>query len=105
VRKQNWCVFSSKMAFVNLIKLIANHPYALHSCVKNSVSYILSFYLVWNFETGKCRRTFRHRHVVLSVDVSDVLVVSGCEGWKVKVWDIESATLVKVDCINTCIIS
>ncbi|CAB4044562.1 CMT1A duplicated region transcript 1 -like, partial [Paramuricea clavata] len=50
---------------------------------------------VWNFETGKCRRTFRHRHVVLSVDVSDDLVVSGCEGWKVKVWDIESATLVK----------
>ena len=34
--------------------------------------------------------------MVLSVDVSDDLVVSGCEGWKVKVWDIESATLVKV---------
>ena len=57
---------------------------------------ILFFYSVWNFETGKCRRTFHHHHVVLSVDVSDDLVISGCEGCKVKVWDIESATLVKV---------
>ena len=58
--------------------------------------YLNWFILVWNFEAARCRRTFRHRHVVLSVDVSDKLVVSGCEGWKVKVWDIESATLVKV---------
>ncbi|EDO29886.1 predicted protein, partial [Nematostella vectensis] len=50
---------------------------------------------VWNFETGKCRRTFRHRHVVQTVSVSDALVISGCEGGKVKVWDIESATLQK----------
>ena len=104
---------------------------------------------VWNFATGKCRRTFRHRHVVQTVDVSywtilffqfkrvlfvlstttmdffiftfvhkitfretspthwfkyfsllfqvsDLLVVSGCEGGKVKVWDIERACLLKV---------
>jgi WD40 repeat protein len=59
-------------------------------------SFFGCFYSVWNFETARCRRKFRHRHVVLSVDVSDNLVVSGCEGWKVKVWDIESATLIKV---------
>lgn len=50
---------------------------------------------VWNFTTGKCRRTFRHRHVVQTVHVSDALVVSGCEGGKVKVWDIEQASLLK----------
>lgn len=50
---------------------------------------------VWNFTTGKCRRTFRHRHVVHTVQVSDTIVVSGCEGGKVKVWDIEQASLLK----------
>lgn len=54
-------------------------------------------YLVWSFDTGKCRRTFRHRNVVLTVDVSNDLLVSGCEGSMVKVWTIESATLIKVN--------
>ena len=36
----------------------------------NKVSFI---YVVWNFATGKCRRTFRHRHVVQTVHVSNTL--------------------------------
>ena len=36
------------------------------------------------------------KHLSLRLQVSDTLVVSGCEGGKVKVWDIEQASLLKV---------
>lgn len=42
-----------------------------------------SFNTVWNFATGKCRRTFRHRHVVQTVHVSicGVSFSSVCSFW------------------------
>ena len=36
------------------------------------------------------------KYFFLLFQVSDTLVVSGCEGGKVKVWDIERACLLKV---------
>lgn len=80
------CIFRGHRATVLCIALYGNH--LASGSRDKSVK-------VWNFATGKCRRTFRHRHVVQTVHVSDTLVVSGCEGGKVKVWDIEQTTLLK----------
>lgn len=33
---------------------------------------------MWNFSTGKCRRTFRHRHVVQTVHVSKMIIMTFC---------------------------
>ena len=40
--------------------------------------------------------THQFKYSSLLFQVSDTLVVSGCEGGKVKVWDIERACLLKV---------
>ncbi|KAK3717318.1 hypothetical protein QZH41_011558, partial [Actinostola sp. cb2023] len=80
------CIFRGHRATVTCISLHGNHMAS--GSRDKSVK-------VWNFASGKCRRTFRHRHVVLDVQVSDTVLVSGCEGGKVKVWDIESAALLK----------
>jgi len=39
---------------------------------------------VWNFTTGKCRRTFRHRHVVLDVKVKQQQNNNKGNEWSVK---------------------
>ena len=44
----------------------------------------------------KLRLSFNRHFFYQLFQVSDTLVVSGCEGGKVKVWDIELASLVKV---------
>ena len=52
--------------------------------------------IVWNMETKKCTRTFKHRHPITAVAMSDEMVMSGCEAGKVKVWHMESGKLIKV---------
>lgn len=52
--------------------------------------------LVWNMQTGKCQRTFKHKAPVWAVAISHELCITGCEQGKVKVWDIKSGDLVKV---------
>ena len=51
---------------------------------------------VWDMETGKCKRTFRHRHPVLAVALSSEVCISGCEGGRVKVWELSTGQLIKV---------
>lgn len=53
-------------------------------------------FLVWNMQTGKCQRTFKHKAPVWAVAISHELCITGCEQGKVKVWDIKSGDLVKV---------
>nr|KAG5713481.1 hypothetical protein BaRGS_025029 [Batillaria attramentaria] len=50
---------------------------------------------VWNIQTGKCQRTFRHRHPVLAVALSAEVCITGCEGGRVKVWELNSGQLIK----------
>ena len=52
---------------------------------------------VWNFDNGKCLRTFKHIHQVNTVAIHGDAVVSGCEGGRVKVWSIKDACLIKVN--------
>lgn len=53
---------------------------------------------VWNLQTGQCcdRMKFRHRNPVVCVKADSSLVLSGCEGGLIKMWDMETATLLKV---------
>ncbi|EDV27374.1 uncharacterized protein TRIADDRAFT_52993 [Trichoplax adhaerens] len=50
---------------------------------------------VWNIFTGRCRRTFKHRHVISDVKIFDDTVASCCEGGRVKVWDVIKGKLIK----------
>ncbi|KAE8577225.1 hypothetical protein XENTR_v10004490 [Xenopus tropicalis] len=50
---------------------------------------------VWNIPTGKCLRTFKHKDPVLCVRIKERYVVSGCEKGLVKLWHMDSATLIK----------
>ena len=47
-------------------------------------------------QTGKCLKSFRHRHPVTTVAMSSIMCLSGCEGGKVKVWNLETGLLIKV---------
>uniref|UniRef100_A0AAY4BRN6 F-box and WD repeat domain containing 10 n=1 Tax=Denticeps clupeoides TaxID=299321 RepID=A0AAY4BRN6_9TELE len=53
---------------------------------------------VWDLQTGRCdeRLRFRHGRPVLSVKVSEVTVVSGCSAGQVKMWSLETASLLKL---------
>ncbi|XP_052263005.1 F-box and WD repeat domain containing protein 10B-like isoform X1 [Dreissena polymorpha] len=51
---------------------------------------------IWNMSTGKCQRSFRHRHPVSAVAMSTETVITGCEGGKIKVWDLRTGNLIKV---------
>ena len=51
---------------------------------------------VWDLVTGKVLKTFKHRHPVMAVAMNEDLCVSGCEGGRVKVWDVKSSHLIKV---------
>ena len=55
---------------------------------------------VWLLDTAKCVRTFKHRHPVTAVALGEdplpEIVVSGCEGGRVKVWALSTGTIVKV---------
>ncbi|KAL8573173.1 hypothetical protein ACOMHN_036158 [Nucella lapillus] len=50
---------------------------------------------VWDIETGKCKRTFRHRHPVSAVALSSEICITGCEGGRVKVWELTTGNLIK----------
>ncbi|XP_076443004.1 F-box and WD repeat domain containing protein 10B-like [Babylonia areolata] len=50
---------------------------------------------VWDIETGKCKRTFRHRHPVSAVALSAEICITGCEGGRVKVWELSTGQLIK----------
>jgi F-box/WD-40 domain protein 10 len=54
------------------------------------------FFTVWNLKTGKCVRTFKHKFPVTAVALGAEMCVSGCEGGKVKVWDMTNGQLIKV---------
>ncbi|KAG7324841.1 hypothetical protein KOW79_011157 [Hemibagrus wyckioides] len=53
---------------------------------------------VWSLQTSQCydRMRFRHRKPVVCVKTDSSLVLSGCEGGLIKVWDMKTATLLKV---------
>ncbi|XP_060063470.1 F-box and WD repeat domain containing protein 10B-like [Ylistrum balloti] len=51
---------------------------------------------VWNMQTGKCQRTFKHRKPVWAVAMNEELCITGCEGGRVKVWDVKTGDLVKM---------
>ena len=55
---------------------------------------------VWLIDSGKCIRTFKHKHPVTAVTMGEdplpEIAVSGCEAGKVKVWDLKSGQLIKV---------
>lgn len=53
---------------------------------------------VWSVDTGQCydKMKFRHQKPVLCVKTNQSLVLSGCEGGLIKMWDIKTATLLKV---------
>ena len=57
---------------------------------------IQSFISVWDMQTGKCVRTFRHRYPIMAVAMSTNICISGCEGGRVKVWNLRSGDLIKV---------
>ncbi|KAL5018200.1 hypothetical protein ScPMuIL_003922 [Solemya velum] len=50
---------------------------------------------IWQLETGKCVRTFRHRQPIPVVALSEDCCITGCEGGKVKVWDLLTGELIK----------
>ena len=54
------------------------------------------YFSVWDMQTGKCMRTFRHSSPVQAVAMSTYLCISGDEKGKVKVWNLKSGELVKV---------
>ena len=56
----------------------------------------LLFLTVWDLETGKNIATFKHRRPISAVAISEEVCISGCEGGKVKVWDLKSGDMVKV---------
>ena len=51
---------------------------------------------MWNIESKKCIRSFKHRHAITAVVMSDEMCISGCEAGKVKVWHLETGKLIKV---------
>jgi len=57
---------------------------------------------VWLVDSGKCIRTFKHKHPITAVNMGEdplpEIAVSGCEVGKVKVWDLKSGQLIKVVC-------
>jgi F-box/WD-40 domain protein 10 len=56
----------------------------------------VGFFTVWDMQTGKCQRSYRHRYPVTAVAMSKETVISGCESGKVKVWELRSGNLIKV---------
>ncbi|KAI2581523.1 CMT1A duplicated region transcript 1 [Homo sapiens] len=50
---------------------------------------------VWDVDTGKCLKTFRHKDPILATRINDTYIVSSCERGLVKVWHIAMAQLVK----------
>lgn len=51
---------------------------------------------VWNIDSKKCYRTFKHRGKVLAVALSKAQCITGCEQGRVKVWNLETGKLIKV---------
>uniref|UniRef100_A0A8D0GMS8 Uncharacterized protein n=1 Tax=Sphenodon punctatus TaxID=8508 RepID=A0A8D0GMS8_SPHPU len=50
---------------------------------------------MWDLDTGRCIKTFKHKDPVLAAKINDVHIVSSCERGKVKVWHTNTFTLVK----------
>ncbi|XP_013384756.1 CMT1A duplicated region transcript 1 protein [Lingula anatina] len=54
---------------------------------------------IWMLNSGKCTRTFKHRHpvsaVAMSIEEIKEICITGCEGGKVKMWNIKTAQLLK----------
>ncbi|CAN0017244.1 unnamed protein product [Lampetra planeri] len=51
---------------------------------------------VWDVHTGRCLHTLKHRRCIRAVGANAGHVASGCEGGLVKVWHLESGSLIKV---------
>ena len=62
----------------------------------NNCTHDFFFHLVWNLESRKSLRTFKHRHPITAVAMSEKLCLSGCEAGRVKVWDLKTGKLIKV---------
>ena len=56
----------------------------------------LHVFSVWDMQTGKCMRSFRHKHPVMAVAMSEETCITGCDGGRVKVWDLNTGELIKV---------
>ncbi|XP_006898634.1 PREDICTED: F-box/WD repeat-containing protein 10 [Elephantulus edwardii] len=50
---------------------------------------------VWDIDTAKCLKTFKHKEPILATKINDTYIVSSCEQGMVKVWHIAMAQLVK----------
>ncbi|XP_032823195.2 F-box and WD repeat domain containing protein 10B-like isoform X1 [Petromyzon marinus] len=51
---------------------------------------------VWDIHTGRCLHTLKHRRCIRAVGANAGHVASGCEGGLVKLWHLESGSLIKV---------
>uniref|UniRef100_A0A673WY50 F-box and WD repeat domain containing 10 n=1 Tax=Salmo trutta TaxID=8032 RepID=A0A673WY50_SALTR len=53
---------------------------------------------VWNLQTGRCyeKLKFRHHNPILCVKIDKALVMSSCDKGLVKMWGMETASLLKV---------
>lgn len=56
--------------------------------------------IVWNLLTGKCinRLRFKHPKPITCVKIKETVVISSCVGGLVRMWNMESASLIKVIC-------
>lgn len=57
-----------------------------------------TFTAVWNLQTGHCyeKLKFRHHNPILCVKIDKALVMSSCDKGLVKMWGMETASLLKV---------
>ncbi|KAK3529490.1 hypothetical protein QTP70_031730 [Hemibagrus guttatus] len=89
--KTGACVmlFSGHMGTITCLDLHGNHLVSGSRDCKVKV---------WSLQTGQCydKMRFRHRKPVVCVKTDSSLVLSGCEGGLIKVWDMKTATLLKV---------
>lgn len=59
------------------------------------------YFVVWILENGKCIRTFKHKKPVTAVALGEDLCLSGCEAGNVKVWNMKTGKLIKVQRFQT----
>jgi WD40 repeat protein len=53
-------------------------------------------YLVWKYKHNRPWRTYKHKHPVSSVAISEDMTLSGDIEGKIKVWHNPTGTLIKV---------
>lgn len=59
------------------------------------------FITVWNLLTGKCVENLKFKHLkpIMCVKINKTLVISSCAGGQIRIWSMETASLVRVRCV------